>query len=242
MADDSVKYQHKTVQVIRGTEARSISKWEDQGWVLVDQTSGKFRTTLNFRKPALRVPWIPIAVLLGVGVLILGLIAIVSLFHASDESESQAVDSSTPAPSETATDTSSEETVTAADTTITADNSNAFAAVLSADSECDRSIKTFAKESAGRTIEFNGSIADMANHGSYDTRYDILIVPGDKGSQTAVGPYFKYEDVGTSELNFTGQVPSRFGTDDKLHVVADVENYNEQQCVLFLQPVATEFR
>ena len=28
MADDNVKYQHKTVQAIRGTEARSISKPE----------------------------------------------------------------------------------------------------------------------------------------------------------------------------------------------------------------------
>lgn len=247
MADDNVKYQHKTVQAIRGTEARSISKWETQGWELVDQTSGKLRTTLNFRKPAPKVPWIPVAVLLGVGVLILGIVGIVGIVEGGDESESKPVASSTSTPSETA-DTSTEEPEETrmesddADEIITANNNDDFAAVLAAESECDRSIKTFAKENAGRTIEFNGSIADIANHASYDTRYDILIVPGDKGSQTTVGPYFKYEDVGFSDLNFTGQVPNRFGTDDKLHLVADVDNYKQQQCVLFLQPVATEFR
>lgn len=245
MADDTVKYQNKTVQAIRGTEARSISKWEAQGWELVDQTSGKIRTTLNFRKPAPRVPWLPIAALLGVGVLILGVVGIVSLFQDGDDvPESTPAASSTPKPSETAaeepeeTRTSSED----ANEVITAQNDDKFAAVLAADSECARSIQTFAKENAGRMVEFDASIADLANHGSYDTRYDILIVPGDKGAQTTVGPYFKYEDVGIFDLNFAGQVPNRFGTNDKLHLVAEVGSYRRQQCVLFLQPVSTEFR
>ena len=43
------------------------------------------------------------------------------------------------------------------------------------------------------------------------------------GSAT-VGPYFKFEDVNSLDLNFTGKVPNRFGTGDLIHVVADIDH------------------
>lgn len=251
MADDNVKYLHKTVQAIRGTETRSISKWESQGWELVDQTPGKLRTTLNFRKPAPKVPWLPIAALLGVGVLILAIVGIASLFQGDDDAPATTAatspSTSSDIPSETASEPFSEEpeaTATesdAPDEVITAKNNEDFAALL-VGGECDKAVKRFAGENADRTIEFDGGIADMAPHGSYDTRYDILVTPGNKGPKATVGPYFKFEDVNAGDLHFTGSVPNRFGTGDLIHVVADVEEYDPQTCLLLLEPVSTEFR
>jgi hypothetical protein len=248
MADDNVKYLHKTVQAIRGTETRSISKWESQGWELVDQAPGKLRTTLNFRKPAPKVPWLPIAALLGVGVLILAIAGIASLFQGDDNAPAaNSTSTSSDIPSETASEVPSkepEETATESDDpdeVITAKNNDDFAALL-VGGECDRAVKSFAIENADRTIEFDGGIADMAPHGSYDTRYDILVTPGDKGPNATVGPYFKFEDVNAGDLNFTGSVPNRFGTGDLIHVVADVDEYDPQTCLFLLEPVSTEFR
>lgn len=251
MADDNVKYLHKTVQAIRGTEARSISKWESQGWEFVDEAPGKLRTTLNFRKPAPKIPWLPIAALLGVGVLILAIVGIASLFQGDGDSSATTAATSAPTPSgipsETASETPSEEpeeTPTESDDlgeVITAKNDDDFAALL-VGGECDKAAKRFASDNADRTIEFDGGIADVAPHGSYDTRYDILITPGNKGPNATVGPYFKFEDVNAGDLNFTGGVPNRFGTGDLIHVVADVDGYNPHTCLFFLEPVSTEFR
>lgn len=248
MADANVKYQHKIVQAIRGTEARSISKWESQGWELVDQTPGKLRTTLSFRKPAPKVPWLPIAALLGVGVLILATVGIASLFQGDDDEAPSATSAvSTPTPSDIPSETPYEEPGEAPTESehsaevITAKKNKDFAALL-VGGECDEAVKTFARENAGRTIEFDGGIADMAPHGSYDTRYDVLITPGNEGPNATVGPYFKFEDVSTGDLNFTGDVPNRFGTGDLIRVVADVDDYNPQTCLFFLKPVATDFR
>lgn len=250
MSDDNVKYLHKTVQAIRGTEARSVSKWESQGWELVDQAPGKLRTTLNFRKPAPKVPWLPIAALVGVVVLILAIVGIARLFQGDDApATSGATSASTSAeiPSETASEAPSEEPEDTAsesdeqDEVITAKNNDDFAALL-VGGECDKAVQRFAGENSDRTIEFDGGIANMSPHGSYDTRYDILVTPGNKGPNATAGPYFKFEDVNAGDLNFTGSVPSRFGTGDLIHIVADVDEYDPQTCVLFLEPVSTEFR
>lgn len=249
MADDNIQYQTKTVQAIRGTEARSISKWEAQGWEIVDQTPGKLRTTLKFRKPAPKVPWLPIAALLGVGVVILAIVGFVSLFKGDDEPASTAAATSTPTPSDTPSETASETITDGPEKTptedieavITVKNSDEFAALL-VGGECDKAVKTFSSDNAGRTIEFDGGIADMAPHGNADTRYDILITPGDKAGSATVGPYFKFEDVNSLDLNFTGKVPNRFGTGDLIHVVADIDHYRPSDCILFLEPVETSFR
>ena len=50
MAEDGVRYEFKTVQAVRGTEARSIAKWQTAGWEHLDQKPGSLRTTLQFRR------------------------------------------------------------------------------------------------------------------------------------------------------------------------------------------------
>ena len=98
-------------------------------------------------------------------------------------------------------------------------------------------------EYGGRTIEFDGSIANMANHGDSDTRYDILVYPGNKGPESTVGPAFKFEDVNVFDLNLTGsKIPDFLDEGDRFRFVAQVVKYNPNQCLLFLTPVSTRVR
>lgn len=130
----------------------------------------------------------------------------------------------------------------AATETITVQNSPEFAALLKVDS-CDDANVGFAAQHADRTIAFNGSIVNMAQHGDYKTRYDILLGPGNKGPKTTAGPAFKYEDVNIGNLNLTGDpIPDTVREGDKFRFVAKVGEFNATQCVFFLKPVSTETR
>jgi hypothetical protein len=84
---------------------------------------------------------------------------------------------------------------------------------------------------------------NAVHHGGYDTRYDFLLGPGDKGPNTAVGPAFKYEDVSISDLKLTGKkIPATVGAGDKFRFVAEVGEFDADQCVFLLDPVSTETR
>jgi hypothetical protein len=130
-----------------------------------------------------------------------------------------------------------------ADQVLTKNNSEEFAALLGVSDYCDESVASFAAENGGRTIEFDGSIANMANHGDADTRYDILVAPGNKGPESTVGPGFKFEDVNVFDLKLTGtKIPDSVGDGDRFRFVAQIVKYNQTQCLLFLKPVATRVR
>ncbi len=44
-------FENKIVQAVRGTEGRTIAKWQAAGWQLVSRDQGTFRTALTFRRP-----------------------------------------------------------------------------------------------------------------------------------------------------------------------------------------------
>lgn len=73
VGDEVVKYETKEVRAIRGTEPLSVSKWEKEGWELVGQAQGTLSSTLTFRRPKPKPPWLLIggaaalAVVIGVG-------------------------------------------------------------------------------------------------------------------------------------------------------------------------------
>lgn len=253
MADKPIKFQRKTVQAVRGTESLSINKWQKQGWELVDQTPGKLRTTLHFRKPASKARWLAPLALLGLIALVFGGVGIASIID--DDEDGASPDhgataapttpsetfsaSPTPAPTETSP---TEPTPTEdPDAPITVANNKEFASLLQGDN-CARGLGKFAEENAGRVVEFDGSIAALAPHGNYNSRYDILIGPGDDGPNSAVGPSFKFEDVSIYDLNFKAPTPQRIGTGDLLRVTSEVGEYNAQQCLFFLEPVETRIR
>ncbi|WP_228678959.1 DUF4839 domain-containing protein [Streptomyces pseudogriseolus] len=126
---------------------------------------------------------------------------------------------------------------------ITPETNPEFAALLKTADSCDGAIAGFATTYAGRTIAFDGSIVHMAPHGDYDTRYDVLLGPGDKGPATTTGPAFKYEDVGVAELRLTGaNVPAAVSAGDTFRFVAEVGEFNAVQCLFHFDPLSTEIR
>lgn len=241
---DEIRYEYTTVRAVRGTDGLVISKMQKDGWEFVDQAPGMLRSTLNFRRPKKPVPWR----LIGAGAAVLAVVVIAGVVAAALGS-GDGRDDGTTAGSATTTAVPSRKPSAApaaseppAAEVITAKNNPEFAALLRADS-CDDANVDFAAEYTGRTVAFNGSIVDMAPHGDYATRYDLLLGPGDKGPKTTVGPAFKYEDVNVVDLHLTGAtIPTTVGEGDRFRFVAEVGEFNAAQCLFHLEPVSTEAR
>ncbi|WP_339134040.1 DUF4839 domain-containing protein [Streptomyces sp. f51] len=241
---DEITYEYRTVRAVRGTDGRVISKMQEDGWELVDRAQGTLRSTLEFRRPKKPVPWRLIGTAAGVLVTLAVVIGVAAALTGGGEKKDAAGKSTATAdekpsatPSATPTPTKS-----AATEAITPQNNPKFAALLKAD-YCDDANLDFATRHKGQTIAFDGSIVNMAPHGDYNTRYDILLGPGDKGPRTAVGPAFKYENVNVLDLKLTGKkIPATVGAGDTFHFVAEVGEFNPGSCLFFLHPVATEVR
>ncbi len=142
-------------------------------------------------------------------------------------------------PSETAP-TTPEETAPAepqAVATLTRQNNKDFAAILVEDDNCDYKNVQFAKKYAGQTIAFDGSIGDIAPDGK--RRYDILIVPGDRGPNTTKGPTFQFRRVNMFELHLMDRSVNLPGQGEKFRFIAEVGEYNAENCLFFLEPVKT---
>ncbi|MFC8707638.1 DUF4839 domain-containing protein [Streptomyces anulatus] len=239
---DELKYEHKTVQTVRGTDGLVISKMEKDGWELVEQTQGVLRSTLKFRRPKKRQPWLLIgsaAAVLVILAIVIGAASALSDGDAKKDDAGKSMNAASEKPSTTPTPTAAE---SAAAEVITPENNPEFAALLKADS-CDDVNLDFATRYEGQTVAFNGSIRHMAPHGDYETRYDFLLGPGDEGPNTTIGPAFKYEDVNTGNLNLTGKkIPATVGVGDKFRFFAEVREFKTAQCLFFLHPVSTEVR
>lgn len=250
MEDRGLKYEHKTIKAVRGTEARSIAKWEQQGWELDAQKPGTLRTELVFRKPKEPFPFKPLAAL-GAIIVVLFIGLVISSILEEDDSEPAAAPAQTPEPAEPSgepseelsaapSESASEPSPTPAEEEPLTPRSNPeFATILQGDN-CGPQLRRFAEKYEGRTVEFDGSVAAVANHGDFDTRFDFLIAPGDAGAESAVGPSFKFEDVNFFDLNVSGT--DSISLDDRLRVTAVIQEYNSGQCVLLLDPVATSAR
>jgi len=62
-------------------------------------------------------------------------------------------------------------------------------------------------------------------------------------NQLKVGPAFRFEDVNVLDLNLTGaNKHDHVGAGDRLHIDAEVGQFNPDQCIFFLEPVSTEVR
>jgi hypothetical protein len=122
-------------------------------------------------------------------------------------------------------------------------NSKELAALLKVSDYCDPSVGRFAAANAGRTIEFAGSIVQMANHDGSTTRYDFLLAPGDKSGKSTLGPAFQFQDVNVFDLNLSGKnKPDYVGEGDRFDFVAQIGEYNANGCLLLLTPVETRVR
>ena len=126
--------------------------------------------------------------------------------------------------------------------TITVDNNDEFKALLQLRDEFDESIGSFAKKYKGKTIEFDGCIADMANHESAKTRYDILIYAMDYDPNSAIGPNFQFRDVAVTSLKWAGEQPDSISTGMNLHFVARVDSYDSNSGLFRLEPIELSLR
>ncbi len=128
---------------------------------------------------------------------------------------------------------------------LTIDNCEDFANILKCSSEFDSSYSTFAETYIGQTIEFNGCITYLTNHGDYNTRYDILISAGDYvNADTAnPGPIFKFEDVGLNDLGIKDlYLPDYVSVGNNISIQAIVIEFDENSGIFKLAPVLIESR
>jgi hypothetical protein len=239
---DEIRYEYKTVQTVRGTDGLVISKMQKDGWEFVEQSQGTLRSTLNFRRPRKPLPW-PVIGAAAAGLAILAAIIVTgTALSDGDEKKGEAARPAAAA-SEEPSAAPTPSAGSAATEVLTPENSPEFAALLKTADNCAQANADFATKHEGQTIAFSGSIVNMAPHGDYDTRYDFLLGPGDKGPNTTAGPAFTYEDVNVAELGLTGRdAPATVDVGDKFRFVAEVGEFNAVQCLLHLVPLSTETR
>lgn len=246
MVDEEITYETNTVRAIRGTESRTVAKWESDGWELVSQKSGKLQTEITFRRPKKKTRWVPWALGGGVLAIALALIIIFGVIGERDAapsaapSEPSVTTSEAASPEATATEA---EPTEEADVALTAENNAELAALLALSDYCDPSIAAFANAYRGQTIAFPGYIGALAPHDGATTRYDILIGAGDFSETSAPGPAFQFHDVNTTnDLNFAGAVPDTIGVGTNLNVTAEVGTYEASSCLFLLDPISTAVR
>ncbi|MDO4183015.1 MAG: DUF4839 domain-containing protein [Coriobacteriia bacterium] len=121
---------------------------------------------------------------------------------------------------------------------LTVENSPDLAALL--EDESADTCTAFASKYAGRTIEFDGSVDYVANHGSSTTRFDFLLSAGDYSEVSQRGPTFRFNDVNRLNLHLPDNCEGLY-TGDNVHIVATVDKYDTDKG-FFLKPVSVSPR
>ena len=248
-SDTDVTYETKTVRAVRGMESRTIKKWQAAGWEWVSQTPAKVQVEITFRRPrpkSRRLVWIIGGVVLVVVLTVVAVVGAIRESHTPAQPTNAAASTTRPAtPSGTsssnATSTQTVPPSSPTDVVLTRQNSPEFANVLRLTDYCSPRIAAFAAAHKGQTVKFPGSVGAIAPHGSYRTRYDILIGAGDN-SETA-GPAFQFRDENTSnDLHWVGPKPYVINVGTNLTVTATIDRYEERSCLFLLEPVTTANR
>lgn len=128
---------------------------------------------------------------------------------------------------------------------LTPENSEDLAMVLTKKNELDPSYLEFAEKYKNQIIEFDACIIYLTTHDGYDTRYDVLLSAGDYVDENTVnpGPIFKFEDVNTYGMGIEDlYLPDFMTIGANVHVIAEIENFSENEGVFFLDPVKVESR
>lgn len=246
MADGQPQYEIKVVQAIRGTEARTIAKWQKDGWEVTGQVPGTLRTEISMRRPKAKLPVKTIAIAGGVAAVLVVALVLLNVLGGDDEPTPVA---ETPVASATAEEVSAPVAEEPAPSTeagpvaLTPETNPDLAALLAQGDSCDPSIPAFVEKYKGQQLTFPANIGAMNNHGSFETRYDILIVAGDYSETSAPGPAMQFRDKNTvSDLNYVGEVPDTIGVGTNLLVTVEATEWEESSCLLLLEPVETAVR
>lgn len=128
-------------------------------------------------------------------------------------------------------------------TILTTSNTPDLKALLESSAECSDAIGRFAEKYEGKTVRFDGHVADVAPHGDYDTRFDFLIFAGDFDPNSARGPSFQFRDKNYLNLGLTGpNIPDSVTAGQNYTFTADVGEFNGDNCLFQLTPVETTAR
>lgn len=168
---------------------------------------------------------------------------IIITYHTFENDESSESNSSKDEKDSLGNDEEVEEVIEEEPETLTRDNSKELNAVLSLDYESDPLGKDFAKEYKGRLIEFDAHTAYVNKHGSYDTRFDYLILVGDYTEGETPGPNFQLRNVNYFDLNLTGEnIPDPFGIGHNIRITAEVIEYETASDLFLIDPVSIQMR
>ena len=249
MADGQPQYEIKTVQAIRGTEARTIAKWENDGWEVTGQAPGRIRTEISMRRPKQKLSVRALAIAGGVAAVLVVALVLLNVLGGDDDVAPVADTASASEPAASVTEQSAPvaeqlaPSVESVPLALTPETNADFAAILALTDYCAPEIAAFANNYKGQTLNFPASIGAMNKHGSYDTRYDILVNAGDFSPTTATGPFFQFRDKNiVSDLKLVGEVPDTIGVGANISVTAEVVEYEESTCLFLLNPVETRMR
>lgn len=246
MADGQPQYEIKVVQAIRGTESRTIAKWQRDGWEVTGQVPGTIRTEIAMRRPKAKLPVKTLAIAGGVAAVLVLALVLLNVLGGDDEPTPVA---ESPVAVATADETAAPVAEEPAPSTevaavaLTPETNADLAALLAQGDSCDPSISAFVEKYKGQRLTFPANIGYMQTHGSFETRYDILIVAGDYSETSAPGPAMQFRDKNTvSDLNYVGEVPDTIGVGTNLLVTVEAAEWEESSCLLLLEPVETAVR
>lgn len=96
----------------------------------------------------------------------------------------------------------------------------------------------FATKYRGAVIEFDANVAYLNKHGSYNTRYDLLIFAGNYDPNHQIGPNFHFENVSMSDMNADDTI--RVG--DNVRIIAKVVKFDSNSELFYLDPVSVTHR
>lgn len=263
----TTKYRSQKLTTLKLKKESTIRKMEADGWELTEVVDGKLQTTLHFRKP---VKPINMKIAIPAAIATVALLATAGiqsvLEERPDEEESVAAphsQSSTPSPSNTRASTAPDSMAPASTITserseasafptpspsslgiITPENNPEFAQILNSGADCSSNIADFASEYDGRIVQFNGSIVYIANVGDYETVKDVLIHAGDYNKDLAAGPNFKFESIQPAvSMHFPEEDPAEsIYVGQNLHFEAEIESFDQNSCLFYLDPIKTTSR
>lgn len=264
MADQVQRYEQQTVKAVRGRESSTIARMQGQGWELENESRGRLRTELTFRRPKPQTPWGLVATVAGAAVAVIAVAAGAIALQARDDApkaqdarteiastpSAEPSDVPTPSPPETPTEppatpsdepTETQPTEPAADEALTVQNNEDLRRLLATGEDYGLS-RSFAATYAGRQIEFDGNVASAATNGDYETRFNFLVFAGDfSRTVPGPGPAFQFRDVNFYDLDLQGR-GSSVGMGDNLHIVAEVGEFEARTGLFLLDPVSTRLR
>lgn len=168
----------------------------------------------------------------------------VKLYEGSDDKEHQIASTThaaatvkptkTPKPTQTPTPTTK--------AYINVQNNEDFASLLKitdTEKESNR-IKQFAAAHKGDTIEFDGCVVFLMQHGKYTTRYDVMLATCDYNASPVRGPFCSFIDVSFYDMKVEGADEVSGGMN--FHIIGKIVDYNADGNYIELKPVKMEYR